>query len=99
MSFSLSQVNTAALAVGAAAWALALVAIWLVPRKDPTLGREQDFLEWKNLNRSPSASFGEFLASEQTPRIYLSRVDLSVVITVLALIALVSALHHWGVWQ
>jgi hypothetical protein len=99
MSFSLAQVNTVAVGIGAAIWVAAVGAIWLLPRRDPALHREEDFLVWKNLNRKPSASFSEFLASEQAPRAYLSRVELSVAVTAVALLALFFALRHWGAWQ
>jgi len=99
MSFNISQVNTAAVIVGAIGWAASLGAIWLLPRKDLTSLREQDFMVWKNLNQNPNASFGEFLASEQAPRVYLSRVELSAAATAIALLALVLASYEWGVWQ
>jgi hypothetical protein len=99
MSFDLSKVNTVAVAIGAASWGAALGAVWLRPRKDAASHRERDFIVWKNLNRDPNASFGEFLASEQAPRVYLSRVELSTVFTAMALLALFFALRYWGAWQ
>jgi hypothetical protein len=99
MSFNLSQVNTGAVIVGAVVWAVSLGAIWLVPRKDPASLREHDFMVWRNLNQSPNATFGEFLASEQAPHVYLSRAELSAAATAIALLVLVLAFHQWGVWQ
>jgi len=99
MSFDPSQVDTVAIAVGAAVWAAMLGAVWLRPRKDAASCREEDFASWKNLNGLPNASFDEFLASEQAPGAYLSRLELSATITAMALLTLFYALRHWAAWQ
>jgi hypothetical protein len=94
MSFNLTQVDTAAIIVGTIVWAVSLGAVWLLHRNDSASRREQDFMLWKNINKNPNASFGEFLASEQAPRIYLSRAELSVAVTVIALLTLALASYQ-----
>jgi hypothetical protein len=99
MSFDSSQVNLTAVIIGAAVWAVALCGVWLWPRKDAASHRDNDFAVWKSLNKKPNASFAEFLSSEEAPRVYLSRVDLSAALLAMALLALIFTLRSWGAWQ
>jgi len=79
--------------IGVAVWLIALAVIWIRPKQDIAAQRDQDFESWKNTTGRPDATFAEFLASEQARRIYLSRTSLSAVVTAMALLALISALH------
>lgn len=96
MSVDLLRLHWIPIAIGLAFWLAALVAIWCRPKPDVFSSRELDFENWKNMTGQIGASFAEFLASEQTPRIYLSRASQSVVVTATALLVLFAALRSWG---
>lgn len=86
-------------ALGAIAWALVIAFVWLRHREPTSALREGDFARWKVTHAEPHATFGEFLASEQAPRMYLGRASLCVVISAVALLVLLEAMGRWSVFD
>jgi hypothetical protein len=98
MKLDISRIDLLFVGLGVTAWAVALAVIWFRRTDDPRIHREGDFLQWKHLENRPHATFAEFLASEQASRSYLSKPEKSIVATLLAALALYSALRNWGVF-
>ena len=94
--FNLARVDLPLLAAGLVVWAVVLLLVWLVHRQPPASERELDFLKWKSVHKRPTASFAEFVGSEQAPRAYISGTNLSLGLTAFALLVLYGALRGWG---
>ena len=92
------QVNFLAIGLGFAIWALLLMYIWLPTRRKNR--RREDpasFADWRQRHQLPQASFEDFILSDEGPRKPLSRAEETIVVTMLALLALYMALAKWGV--
>jgi hypothetical protein len=80
---------------GAVVWIGALMFIWLRPERSAS-SREADFTAWRHRTGKLSATFAEFVGSEQAPSFYMSRRDQSIAVTAFALLALLGTLMKWG---
>jgi len=97
MKVDFARIDVFLLTIGVAAWVITLLFIWLLYHQPFSEEREFDFQTWKYRENRPHAKFSEFIGSEQAPRTYLSKVELSLGITGIALLALFGALRGWGV--
>ena len=88
MNFDPSRANLLFVCLVLLAWGGGMAFIWFRQEQDSRKHRENDFALWKHRETKEQATFGEFLASEQAPRSYLSRIEKSIVLTLLVLFAL-----------
>jgi len=91
-----TRIDFVAFGIGLLIWGLLLAAIWLPQRtKDDSKGLDAYF-SWKRNHDIPNATYAEFLASDFAPRPKLDRQSKSIVVSLLALLALFYGMVHWG---